>query len=336
MKRFLRCAVICLFVAGWAVGRLSAQNFDIRVTDSWQMPVPYAFVILNGVPVAVTDTDGLATVNFSRLRLGHTLAAQCLGLEKSSVVIDARMMEEGRCEFTLRPSAGYIVDTSHVESASSDIQRIFEETSQNVIALDYNCTVSGSFDFEYRGDKARGSFSVRNEVDGKGLKYFREKGWCHHPVVFETGSDTVRFSHKLHEAVHYAFSELNYAVAAIGHDRHFYKYRPEYALLGRDSVSGTVLFRINLPRLSTKAVQILLHVDPDDGAIERMEISVFQFGTALVKRIVADMESAEPLRKMKVPVLRPLTVEYDYANRYSDMWLKMTGLQYQTETAGRR
>ena len=116
--------------------------------------------------------------------------------------------------------------------------------------MNFNNTLASSFEFAYMRHNALGELTVENLVDSKELAYFREKGWCHLPVdvkMSEGSSQSV--IHKLDESIHYALSELNFAIAAIGHNRHFYKYKPDYLFLGR-SIDGTLeYYRISFPML---------------------------------------------------------------------------------------
>ncbi len=323
MKRFTICIVPLLLM----ICRAAGQNFDIRVVDRMQRPVAYAFITVNGVPTAVTDTEGNVGIRFSRLRSGHEIAASAIGLQTGTAKLDAKMMESGRCELRLDSQGGTIPD-DRPEITSEQARAEFEAASGAVTAMDFNCTLAGRFDFDYCGDTANGEFSVENEVDSKALNFFREKGWCHHDIAFRCECDTATVSfHKLDEAIHYALSELNFAVAATGHNRHFYKYRPVYEVIGTDSLSGGRLFRISFPMLSSKAVQMIVETDAEKHIATKLRISIYDRNTTIIKHIDAEMRELYPTRKSKTPALCPVNIDYRYHTRYADLRLKLSALE---------
>lgn len=322
MKRFWICAITTL-----AASIASGQNFDIRVVDRMQMPVAYAIITVNGIPTAVTDTEGEVGLRFASLRSGSEITASAIGMQTRSVRLDAEMMKSGRCEFRLDCQEGIVPD-DRPETDSEQARAEFEAATCEASAMDFNCTLAGRFEFEYCGDAASGEFSVDNEVESKALKYFREKGWCHHDIAFRSDVDTASNAFaKLDESVHYAVSEFNFAVAAIGHNRHFYKYRPDYSVIGTDSSNGRRLFRISFPMLSSKAVQMIVETDSEKRIVKHLRIMIFDRNTMTVKHLEAEPEYFSPTRKSKTPALCPLRIEYRYHTKYADLELKLSGLE---------
>lgn len=320
MKRL----IFCLWFALAMVLTATAQDFRVRVVNHLQMPISYAVITIDGAPRAVTDIDGVVEIDFRRIRPEYRLAAHAAGYQSVEREVGQEGMTTGKIEFQLPLNASIVADTN-VDRTSDQARVMFEAAAGESIAMDFNCTLASAFSFEYMGHKAIGEFTVENLVDSNELEYFREKGWCHLPVdvrMDEGSSQSV--VHKLDEAIHYALSELNFAIAAIGHNRHFYKYRPDYALLGGNSDGTLQYYRISFPMLATKASQIVAAVDLAQQQITSIDILISDRNTSIIKHISAELRSIMPTKKSKVPALCPTNLTYRYSTRYADLALQLS------------
>lgn len=320
MKRL----IFCLWFALAMVLTATAQDFRVRVVNHLQMPISYAVITIDGAPRAVTDIDGVVEIDFRRIRPEYRLAAHAAGYQSVEREVGQEGMTTGKVEFQLPLNASIVADTD-VDRTSDQARVMFEAAAGESIAMDFNCTLASAFSFEYMGHKATGEFAVENLVDSNELEYFREKGWCHLPVdvrMDEGSSQSV--VHKLDEAIHYALSELNFAIAAIGHNRHFYKYRPDYALLGGNSDGTLQYYRISFPMLATKATQIVAAVDLAQQQITSIDILISDRNTSIIKHISAELRSIMPTKKSKVPALCPTNLTYRYSTRYADLALQLS------------
>lgn len=320
MKRL----IFCLWFALAMVLTATAQDFRVRVVNHLQMPISYAVITIDGTPRAVTDIDGVVEIDFRRIRPEYRLAAHAAGYQSVEREVGQEGMTTGKIEFQLPLNASIVADTD-VDRTSDQARAMFEAAAGESIAMDFNCTLASAFSFEYMGHKATGEFAVENLVDSNELEYFREKGWCHLPVdvrMDEGSSQSV--VHKLDEAIHYALSELNFAIAAIGHNRHFYKYRPDYALLGGNSDGTLQYYRISFPMLATKASQIVAAVDLAQQQITSIDILISDRNTSIIKHISAELRSIMPTKKSKVPALCPANLAYRYSTRYADLALQLS------------
>lgn len=320
MKRLMFCLWFVLLLALTA----TAQDFRVRVVNHLQMPISYAVITIDGVPRAVTDIDGVVEIDFRRIRPEYHLAAHAAGYQSVEREVGQEGMTTGKIEFQLPLNEAIAADTD-VDRTSDQARAMFEAAAGESIAMDFNCTLVSAFSFDYMGHKATGELAVENLVDSKELEYFREKGWCHLPVdvrMKEGSSKSV--VHKLDEAIHYALSELNFAIAAIGHNRHFYKYRPDYALLGGNSDGTQQYYRISFPMLATKATQIVATIDLTQQQITSIDILISDRNTSIIKYISAELRSIMPTKKSKVPALCPVNLTYRYSTRYADLALQLS------------
>ncbi|MBQ5609405.1 MAG: hypothetical protein IIU85_04040 [Rikenellaceae bacterium] len=304
----------------------TAQDFRVRVVNHLQMPISYAIITIEGAPRAVTDIDGVVDIDFRRIRPEHRLGAHAAGYQSVECEVGQEGMTSGTLLFQLPLNKGIVADTD-VDRTSDQAREKFESAVGESTAMDFNCTFASRFEFEYAKHKAKGEFTVENLVDSKELAYFREKGWCHRPVdirMDEGSSQSV--IHKLDESIHYALSELNFAIAAIGHNRHFYKYKPDYALLGSNADETLQYYRISFPMLATKATQIVATVDTARQVITSIDVLISDRNTSIIKRITSDVSPVMPTKKSKISALCPDNLYYGYKTRYVELIMHLSDI----------
>lgn len=322
MKRL----ILTLWLTLAMVFTATAQDFRVRVVNHLQMPISYAIITIEGAPRAVTDIDGVVEIDFRRIRPEYRLAAHAVGYQSVTREVGQEGMTSGSIVFQLPLNKDIITDTN-VDRTSDQAREMFETVAGESTAMDFNCTLTSSFEFEYMRHKASGEFTVENLVDSKELEYFREKGWCHLPVDIRMSEDSsVSTRYKLDEAIHYALSELNFAIAAIGHNRHFYKYKPDYALLGHNADSTLQYYRISFPMLATKATQIVATVDAVQQQVTSINILISDRNDAIIKHISANLNAIKPTKKSKVPALCPVNLAYRYSTRYANLLLQLSNI----------
>ena len=304
----------------------TAQDFRVRVVNHLQMPISYAIITIEGAPRAVTDIDGVVDIDFRRIRPEYRLAAHAVGYQSVECEVGQEGMTSGKLVFQLPLNEEIMVDTD-VDRTSDQAREMFESVAGESTAMDFNCTLASRFEFEYMKHKATGEFIVENLVDSKELAYFREKGWCHLPVDvrFDEGSSQ-SVVHKLDESIHYALSELNFAIAAIGHNRHFYKYKPDYALLGSNADGTLQYYRISFPMLATKATQIVATVDTARQLVTSIDVLISDRNTSIIKRITSDVSPVLPTKKSKLPALCPDNLHYSYKTRYAELTMRLSDI----------
>lgn len=304
----------------------TAQDFRVRVVNHLQMPISYAIITIEGAPRAVTDIDGVVDIDFRRIRPEYRLAAHAVGYQSVECEVGQEGMTSGKLVFQL-PLNEEIMSDTDVDRTSDQARAMFESVAGESTAMDFNCTLASRFEFEYMKHKATGEFTVENLVDSKELAYFREKGWCHLPVDvrFDEGSSQ-SVVHKLDESIHYALSELNFAIAAIGHNRHFYKYKPDYALLGSNADGTLQYYRISFPMLATKATQIVATVDTARQLVTSIDVLISDRNTSIIKRITSDVSPVLPTKKSKIPALCPDNLHYSYKTRYAELTMRLSDI----------
>lgn len=304
----------------------TAQDFRVRVVNHLQMPISYAIITIEGAPRAVTDIDGVVDIDFRRIRPEYRLAAHAVGYQSVECEVGQEGMTSGKLVFQLPLNEEIMVDTD-VDRTSDQAREMFESVAGESTAMDFNCILASRFEFEYMKHKATGEFTVENLVDSKELAYFREKGWCHLPVDvrFDEGSSQ-SVVHKLDESIHYALSELNFAIAAIGHNRHFYKYKPDYALLGSNADGTLQYYRISFPMLATKATQIVATVDTARQLVTSIDVLISDRNTSIIKRITSDVSPVLPTKKSKLPALCPDNLHYSYKTRYAELTMRLSDI----------
>lgn len=323
MKRIATLLILTLTIAFNAVG----QDFNIRVVNEMRMPISYAIITIEGVPRAVTDIDGAVDIDFRRIRPEYKLAAHAVGYQAFEQEVGAEAMQSGEVEYILKIDEGIVADTD-VDRTSDQARAMFEECAGESTAMDFNCKMTAHFDFNYMKFHSEGTIEAENLVDSKELAYFRSEGWFHLPIQRNATEDSAQSTfHKLDESLHYALSELNFAVAAIGHNRHFYKYRPDYAFLGQSTDSQTQYYRISFPMLASKATQIIATVDVATKSVTAVSILIYDRNASILKQIEANLRAYIPSKKSKVPALCPTRLTYDYKTKYADLDLLLDQIE---------
>lgn len=318
MKRL----ILCLWLVLATTLSATAQDFRIRVVNQMQMPISYAIITIEGAPRAVTDINGEVEIDFRQIRPEYHVAAHAVGYQSITREIGQTEMTSGKIEFLLPLNEGIIADTN-VDRTSDQAREMFESVAGESTAMDFNCTLTSRFSMEYMQHKASGEFTVENLVDSNELEFFREKGWCHLPIdVRMDDGSSKSLIHKLDESIHYALSEWNFAIAAIGHNRHFYKYKPDYSFLGSNADGTYQFYRISFPMLATKATQIVAIVDVAQRCITSIDILINDRNTSIIKHIKSRINQFLPTKKSKVPALYPNDLIYSYSTRYADLILQ--------------
>ncbi len=322
MKRIATLLTLVLATALNAFG----QDFNIRVVNEMRMPISYAIITIEGAPRAVTDIDGVVDIDFRRIRPEYKLAAHAIGYQTLEREVGNEAMQSGSIEYILKIDDKIIADTD-VDRTSDQARAMFEECAGESTAMDFNCKMTAHFDFNYMKFHSEGTIEAENLVDSKELAYFRSEGWFHLPIQRNATEDSAQSTfHKLDESLHYALSELNFAVAAIGHNRHFYKYRPDYAFLGQSTDSQTQYYRISFPMLASKATQIIAMVDVATKSVTAVSILIYDRNASILKQIEANLRAYMPSKKSKVPALCPTRLTYSYTTRYADLLLQLDSI----------
>ncbi len=249
-----------------------SQNIEITVLNKDSQPMPYAYILINGKPIEISDAFGIALIPISKLADKDTISISYLGTTSEWTIYDKTLQESKKASFNLVES-GYMLNDAVVEYF--DIEKLFKRSVKNTAQINYNCKMSANFDAKIKWSDQKtfhvtGILESENEVYSKNFTY-RAHGWFHLPLKFITNSDTAKISRILNAQTHFA---LNNIIKALEFSRNHMldHYKPFYSYLGEKG--DYKVFRISYPKSINLGFpfQIILYVDKSTKYIHTVEL----------------------------------------------------------------
>ena len=252
----------------------SAQDIEVTVMNKKAQPVPYAYILINNNPVAISDTSGTAIIPQDKIKDNDTISISFIGSSTVWAIYDKALKENLKHNFIIDES-GYLLDDAVVEYF--DIKKYYNKNVKAFRQLNYNCKMDANFvaSITRPDQKTRiisGKLEGTNEVWSKDFTY-RSRGWFHHPIIFITSDDTSSFSRSLETNFHIILNYINKALEFSQPNPPIIDiYKPKYEYLGEKDIYK--LFRIIYPRtiMSRFPFQILVYVNQDTKEIHSIEL----------------------------------------------------------------
>lgn len=265
MKRFL---ILLITVLLFDTGNSFAQNLEITVLNKNSIPMPYAYILLNNKPIAVSDTMGIAFISSNKLTLNDTLSVSYLGASPTWILYDQSLKTRMKHSFILDES-GFMLSEAVVTYLN--IERLFKKSFKDVPLLNYNCKMTASFDamltFKTKTNHPIiGTFEATNE------RYLpRFWNWFDPPVKFYSKSDTTGMLRYLNYYTHEVLNLCNLSIW-IWQTNNKFKARPFYSYLGEKD--NFKVFRFSYPQsfLKDYYYQIILYLDKDSKYLKHVEV----------------------------------------------------------------
>lgn len=311
MKRYFLLIITVLFWHGISF----AQNIEITVLNKNSQPMPYAFILVNGKPLATSDTLGVAIIPTNKLVDKDTISVRYLGTSSQWILFDVSLKKIGKYCFYIEESA-FILDELVV--TLRDPEKLFRKNTKIIPQLNYNCIMDSKFDAKFQDTTQKvyyviGSLEAANEAWSKNFSY-RSRGWFHHPLKFTTDSDTTKTGRLLNFNTHIALHSIIKALE-ICRNKSYGIYKPHYSYLGvKDNYK---VFRISYPQTYIGySYQIILYVDKNTKFIHSVEFEAVN--TNLNKNMIinkfsikCDCEIFTHKKPMMNTVLIPVNLHYN-------------------------
>lgn len=249
-----------------------AQDFEINVLDKRSQPMPYAFILINGKPITVSDTLGKAFIRINKLTEGDTIGISYLGTRPTNVIFDDSLKLKKKHNFYLDKSVHMLND---VEVTYFDVEKLFNKSIRDFPVLYFNCKMTGDFLYKYSYEKTLYSKQISGSlVASNDTRYEpRHWGWFDPPIEFITIDDTNKFAKSLNFNVHNALSFAN--LSARLWQRKIKSAKPFYSYLGeKDSLK---VFRVSYPKSIFQKFyyQIVLYTDKQTKYLKHVEIDAY-------------------------------------------------------------
>lgn len=270
MNRFILLFLTVLFLYN---GKTLAQNIEITVLNKNSIPMPYAFILINGKPITVSDTLGLGMIPINKLRDNDTISISYLGASVSKIIYDNTLKENKKHCFYLDES---VFNLNEVVVKYQDIEKLFRKSTKRISVLQYNCKMNAKFDatLKYIGQPSHqvfGAIEATNDIKVK-PNYWH---WFDNPIKFTTNGDTTGFGRFMNPVTHMVLFYVNISLIISQSDYKNFKKKPFYTYLGEKD--NCKLFRISYPPgyFAEFYYHILLYVDRDTRYIQKVEVDAF-------------------------------------------------------------
>ena len=263
---------------------LQGQEIKVNVVFKNE-PLPYSYVSVNGTPIDIANTSGIARIPVNKLNLGDTITSSMLGLLPVSLIYDQQIQQNQSCELVHTTEDVY--DLSEVVTTgygSKSSRKIFRNVVKTHPRLTQNCFVSGNFTSivilaDGVSHPVNGSFVLENNIPKKTSNKDIYRFYFNILPQIETGSDTTNLSRELLPSIRYIYREIcgvigllhiehivqqqHSSMSYIGlrAGRHFFSYRnfdPDPRIMG--------------------VIQILFETDADSQELINVKYTTFNLG----------------------------------------------------------
>jgi len=265
MKRFLILIITVLFFHNEIT---IAQNLEITVLNKNSIPMPYAYILLNNRPIAVSDTIGMAIIPQNKFVLNDTISVSYLGASPTWIIYDQSLKNTKKHCFYL-DETGYMLKEAVV--TYQNVEKLFKKSFKDIPILKYKCKMTASFDVRYSSPDKQyhpiiGTFEASNET------YLpRFWSWFDPPIKFYSQSDTVGMLRYINYNTHEVLNLCNLSIF-IWQTKNKYKAKPFYTYLGEKE--SFKVFRFSYPQsfLKDYYYQIILYLDKDSKYLKHVEV----------------------------------------------------------------
>jgi hypothetical protein len=246
-----------------------AQSIEITVLNKDSEPMPYAYILINKIPVEVSDTMGIAKIPLNNLHLNDTLSISYLGASSASIIFDESIKNSKSYCFHLDES-GY--ELNEVVVSYQNIKKLFNKSVRIKPLLNYECIMKATLQAKiYRISNVNYIGSGIIEAVNK-KEYPRYWNWFSPPIKYVTDSDTNKIWFSLNHHIHLAINLTNLSLWRWQNDK---KIKPVYSYLGDQE--NNKIFRIVYPKnfINDFYYQIMLSIDKDTKYIKSVGVEAF-------------------------------------------------------------
>jgi hypothetical protein len=237
------------------------------------VPVPYAFILINGKPVTITDTLGIGMIPVNILKNNDTIGISYLGAKTESKIFNQSLREGKKLSFYIDESG---FNLNEVIVTYQDNEKLFRKAVKEIPALNYNCQMDAEFDAKLiYPDKSVYSVSGAFEA-ANGLRHTAEYlNWDAPPLKIFSSSDTAVIGRYLDPEIRVVFFNIYQSLSIWQYKGKLIK-KPYYNYLGEKE--NLRVFRISYPPgyISNFYLQIVLYVDKSSKYIHSVEIEAFE------------------------------------------------------------
>lgn len=249
-----------------------AQNIEIKVLNTKSQPLHYAFILINSRPQTISDTSGIALIPINKLKINDTISVSYLGTSPLWITYDS-ILQESKSHCFYLDESGF--ELNELVVVYVDQEKLFKKSIKDISEINYNCFMTAQFtatvtEPHQLSRNLSGTFKVENELWSKKFTA-RKYGWFHHPITFNTNSDSSSISQMLDYHTHFALNIINMALL-LSRQKPNTIYKPSYSYLGEKE--NYKVFRISYPQANIVGCpyQIIISVDKNTKQINSAKI----------------------------------------------------------------
>ena len=217
---------------------LLAQSVELQVVDDNSQPMSFAYIIINGRAVAVTDTLGYARIDVSGYSHNDTIKVSYLSTSGASISIGEALEKGSRYTFTLNQEFVGLNPVTITASRKSVKNKFFRETNLSLWFF-YDCICKGNFTYAFSSNASdryvSGQFTA-TKINAKEGITSDFSG----PLEISTNSDTTGLKKRLLGTVLTSMTVNNALIRMICSERQMII--PFYTYLGESG--GIIKYRI--------------------------------------------------------------------------------------------
>lgn len=271
--------------ANWA-----QQTLTVSVTSDNQLPLPYAYVYVNGRATTITDTLGIAHIPIGGLVVGDTISSEYVGTAPDCKIYTETMQKEGSCRLILDE----VYSTLKAEEVvvKPDIRKMFYKHLRKTPPAPAHSGLEAPFSWE-RTDSA-GTRQVKGQILATAFAYSERDSsdtWLYYPRIrLQTPDDTTALNdfilHTIHKGLDH-FCRMNNSINSGRLVRRYQGQTTQYGYLGKKD--GCRLFRLTFRTNESPylIIQTLVWLAEDSGIIRKFEAAYQYQGSPVKGRALA-------------------------------------------------
>jgi hypothetical protein len=249
-----------------------AQYIEITVLNKKSIPMPYAFILINGKPITVSDTLGHSMIPINKLKDNDTISVSYLGASPAVIIYNKALYESKKHTFYLDESDYKL---NEVVVTYQDNEKLLRKNTKKIPALNYNCTIDARFSAKLcqTGQSAYQVFGTLEAANDRSIKY-KYWFWFDPPIKFNTKNDTTGIGRYLDPVTHMILFFVNQSLYISQVEYKIMK-KPFYSYLGEKD--NCKIFRITFPPgyFTEYYYQIILYVDKNTQYIQKVEADAY-------------------------------------------------------------
>lgn len=272
---------------------MARQNVRFSVRNQTGAPLPYAYILVNGSTVAVTDVDGEALVPAGKLLPGDSIRFQYVGTEPAPMVWKQADTQEIHLE------------EIYTNGTETDAYKLLRKKLKRTLPIFYNNRMEASFRWENRINtlawKVEGTFEAEHSTRSKEPSIHGHTEYKKEPLRITTTDDMSAFGSDVYLGILTQLSRMAVQVSVFNYvakdPNGFRTEFPNARLEYRGQREAFHIFRLVFPPEDGGA-QYLAFIHAQTGLLRRIECRAADAAGGWNYALVADYKLLKDKRSV--------------------------------------